>query len=221
MDAPCKTEPGPYERQVFGIRVLRPSHPRLRQLRRNHAPSYQGHKLWNDTWLLLSYLEKHKPAQPVNIMEVGCGWELASAYCAKVCSASVTSVDLDPKVFPFLELNAEVNQVDIRYLSAGFDQIETTMLEEQDVMIGADICFRNSMVEPLYDLVVRACRTGIGKIVLSDPGRMSFRNLTSRCVDELGVTEISWQVEEPMLSWPGDAPLLHGRLLFIDRRDRP
>ena len=87
-------------------------------------------------------------------------------------------------------------------------------------MIGADICFRSNMVEPLYDLIARARLSGIGKTVLSDPGRMAFRNLASRCVDELGATEMSWQVEEPLLSWPGDAPLLHGRLLVIDGRDR-
>jgi predicted nicotinamide N-methyase len=217
MDAPRKTEPGPYERQVFGIRVLRPSHPRLRELRRHHTPSYQGHKLWNATWLLLSYLEKHKPAQPVNIMEVGCGWGLASVYCARVCAATVTSVDLDPQVFPFLELNVEVNEVNIQHFSGGFDRVETAMLEKQEVVIGADICFRSSMVQPLFDLIARACRAGTRRIVLSDPGRMAFRNLASRCVDELGATQMSWQVEEPLLSWPGDAPLIHGRLLVIDK----
>ena len=42
------------------------------------------------------------------------------------------------------------------------------MLEKQDVVIGADICFRGSMVQPLYDLIARACGVGTGRIVLSD-----------------------------------------------------
>ena len=77
-----KTEPGPYERQVFGIRVLRPSHPRLRQLRRQHTPSFQGHRLWNATWLLLSYLESHAPAKPARIMEV----EMDAAGASEIAS---------------------------------------------------------------------------------------------------------------------------------------
>lgn len=215
MDSQRKTESAPYERQVFGIRVLRPSHPRLRQLRRRHTPSFQGHKLWNATWLLLSYLEKHAPAQPARIMEVGCGWGLASVYCARVCGATVTSVDLDPQVFPFLELNAEINGVEIQHFGGGFDEVDAPMLERQDIVIGADICFRSSMVQPLYDLIARACRLGTGRIVLSDPGRMAFRGLASRCVDELGATEMAWHVEEPLLSWPGNPPLINGRLLVI------
>ena len=215
MDSPPKTESGPYERQVFGIRVLRPSHPRLRRLRALHAPSFQGHKLWNATWLLLSYLEGQPPVDAARIMEVGCGWGLASVYCARVCGAAVTSVDLDPKVFPFLELNADVNDVQIARHEVGFDEVSAPMLGAHDIVIGADICFRSSMIRPLYDLIARALQSGVSRIVLSDPGRMAFRSLASRCVAELGARELAWQVEEPLLSWPGDAPLIHGRLIVI------
>ena len=196
--------------------MLRPSHPWLRRLRSLHAPSFQGHRRWNATWLLLSYLERHPPGDAARIMEVGCGWGLASVYCARVCKATVTSVDLDPKVFPFLELNAEINGVQIERYDGGFDEVSAPMLATQDVVIGADICFRSAMIEPLYELVARARQAGACRIVLSDPGRMAFRSLASRCVTELGAREMAWQVEEPLLSWPGEAPLIHGRLLVID-----
>lgn len=217
MDVQRKTEPGAYERQVFGMRVLRPSHPRLRQLRRQYTPSFQGHRLWNATWLLLSYLESHAPVKTARVMEVGCGWGLASVYCARVCGATVTSVDLDPQVFPFLKLNAEINEVKIEHFGGGFDQVDAEMLGMQDIVIGADICFHSQMIQPLFDLISRARRAGTRRIVLSDPGRMAFRSLASRCVNKLGASEMAWQVEEPMLSWPGEAPTINGRLLVIER----
>jgi len=87
----------------------------------------------------------------------------------------------------------------------------------QDIVIGADICFHSQMIQPLFDLISRARRAGTRRIVLSDPGRMAFRSLASRCVNKLGASEMAWQVEEPMLSWPGEAPTINGRLLVIER----
>ena len=165
---------------------------------------------------MLSYLERHEPPTPIRIMEVGCGWGLASVYCARVCEAAVTSVDLDPQVFPFLELNAEFNDVQIEHFGGGFNQVDADMLKKQDLLIGADICFRSSMVQAVFDLIARACEAGIGRIVLSDPGRMAFRSLASRCVSELGATQMPWQVEEPLLSWPGEPPMIHRTLLIIE-----
>ena len=200
--------------------MLRPGDPQLRTLRAAHSPSQQGHKLWNATWLLLSYLEKHPPPDGARIVEVGCGWGLAGIACARRYAAAVTAVDVDEEVFPFLGLHARHNEVDVATLTAGFEEISPDLLSRQDMLIGADICFRSSMVSPLVDLVARALDAGVRSVVLSDPGRLAFRSLASHCARELGGEEISWQVPEPILAWPGDRPMMQGRLLVIDNVSR-
>ena len=79
---PRKTDSSQIERQAFGIRILRPSHPELRALRARHHPNYQGHRLWNATWLMMSFLEAHRPPPGTRVIEAGCGWGLSGIYCA-------------------------------------------------------------------------------------------------------------------------------------------
>ena len=198
------------------MRVLRPSHPDLRSLRSSHNPSYQGHKLWNATWLLLSYLEREPPKPDSRILEAGCGWGLSSIYCASVCGAEVTAVDVDEEVFPFLRLHARHNNVNIRTLTAGFDEVPGELLRRQDLIIGADICFRAAMIEPLFSLLERALAAGAGKIALSDPGRLAFRSLAAKCVRDLGGVEMAWQVEEPLIQWHGSPLIVHGHIVTIE-----
>ena len=41
----------PHERLAFGLRIPRPTHPQLRQLKGGDTPQEQGHKAWNAGWL--------------------------------------------------------------------------------------------------------------------------------------------------------------------------
>ena len=210
-----KTQPAADERQVFGIRVLRPTHPDLRRLRATHSPHYQGHKLWNATWLLLSFLDRCGLPRDVRVLEAGCGWGLAGIYCARRFGAAVTAVDVDEEVFPFLELHARNNGVAIETVAAGFEEVADGVLARQDVLMGADICFRESMVAPLMSLLHKSRQCGVGQAVLSDPGRLAFRSLASACQRDFAAVELEWQVQEPVLTWPGAAPIIHGRVLLI------
>ena len=67
------------ERQAYGLRLPKPSHPQLRLLRSRHAPSAQGHKTWNATWLLADFLTGHPLPQGLRVLDTGCGWGLAPA----------------------------------------------------------------------------------------------------------------------------------------------
>jgi len=205
----------PPDRRAFGLTILHPSHPELRQLRAVHAPQVQGHRLWNATWLLLRFFEAHPLPRECRVLEAGSGWGLSGIYCARTYGATVTATDLDPEVFPFLQLHARHNQVEISTLPSGFHQVGLDVLARQDALIGADICFREGMVEPLFDLVERALGAGLDRVVISDPGRLAFRSLASLCTTRLNGLELEWQVEEPTLTWPGERPLIHGRILVV------
>ena len=62
-------------------------------------------------------------------MEVGCGWGLLGIYCAKKYGARVTGVDIDSEVFPYLNLHAEINQVEISTLKKGYDGLRGNHLQ--------------------------------------------------------------------------------------------
>ena len=110
-------------------------------------------------------------------MEIGCGWGLAGIYCAKKYNASVTGVDIDPEVFPFLNLHADINKVKIKTLRRSYSGLTAEHLNGTDVLIGADICFWDKQVEQLKRLIVRALRQGVGLVLIADPGRPTFDKL--------------------------------------------
>ena len=206
-----------HERQVHGIRLLKPAHPDLRRLKAAHKPSVQGHKAWNSTYLLLDFLQDQPLPKGIRVLDVGCGWGLLSIFCARRFSAAVTATDIDEQVFPFLQLHARLNQVEVQTLHASFAEIPDPLLYGQDLLVGTDICFRDAMIDPLYSLIRRALDAGVTRIILADPGRFSFRQLAARCVQTLQASEIDWSTQEPTVVWSGASPQIRGRLLLIDR----
>jgi len=210
-----RTYPAGPDRQAYGLRLPAPGHPELRRLQGAHAPAQQGHRLWNSTWLLLDFLIEQRLPPGLAVLEAGSGWGLAGIWCARHLAATVTAVDVDPEVFPFLDLHARLNHVEVTTEVASFDRVPDEVLAGADVLIGADICFHEHMVPSLFGLVQRALDAGVGRVALSDPGRMAFRSLASRCVGQLGAAVLHRQVQEPLLSWPGEAPRLEGRLLTL------
>ena len=144
------------------------------------------------TLLLLSFLTKYGLESKSRVVEAGCGWGLASIFCARTFDATVTSFDVDEEVFPFLELHARVNGVDIHPIAAGFEEVSDDVLRGADVLIGADICFRESMVDPLLKLVQSGSHSS-GK-------RLPLQSRLVPCAT-------SWSSGTPLLLQSGD-PLL-------------
>lgn len=130
-------------------------------------------------------------------MELGCGWGLAGIYCAKVHSAIVTCVDIDPEVFHFLHRQSEVNAVKMNTVNVGFDEVGPEHLRNVKVLIGADICFADVMVSPLERLILRAFDEGVRLVVLADPGRPAFNLLGERISARMEAEILEWEVERP------------------------
>ncbi len=169
----------------YGVRVLRSRHREIRKLKRVHNPSFQGFRVWSSSWLLMDFFKRQGLQDGMRVMEVGCGWGLAGIYCAKKHGAVVTGVDIDSEVFPYLRKHTQINNVKITTMRRGFDGLMGDHLQEIDIMIGADICFWDSMVDSLKKLICRALGKGVQSVVIADPGRSAFDKLGGYFVEKL------------------------------------
>ena len=184
-------------RQAYGVRLLLSQHPEIRSLKQFYAPSVHGNRLWKSTWLLIDYLQRRGLPEGARVMEIGCGWGLLGIYCAKKYGAEVTAVDLDPEVFPYLDLHAKVNGVQIFTLKKDFDGLRIKHLKEVDLLIGADVCFWDDMVKPLKKLILRALRAKVQQVLISDPGRPPFEEVAEYFASRRGGEILDWMAQRP------------------------
>jgi predicted nicotinamide N-methyase len=187
-----------FYRETYGIKQLLARHKDLRQLKaHDDQPSIHGNKFWGSSYLLMDYLENNPLKKKSKVMELGCGWGLAGIYCAKRHDATVTAIDADDAVFPYLQLHADHNNVSIQTLKTRFEQLTTEQLENYDVLIGADICFWDEMSEILFELINRAINAGVKKIIFTDPERAPFFELAERCIEDHFAELYEWAVDQP------------------------
>lgn len=187
------------------------SHPAIRAVKRRSAqPGIHGNKLWQSSCLVIDYLHRNPPARPDAVIDVGCGWGIGGIWCAKEYSAQVTSVDADPAVFPFLDVVGHLNKVQTKHQVRRFEQLTARQLADYDMMIGADICFWDELVNPVCNMVNRAVRAGVGKIILADPERPTFVEMAERVIDRHGGELLEWKTRGPMR--------IRGVLLVVENR---
>ena len=155
----------------------------------------------------MDYLNRRGFPEGANVMEVGCGWGLLGIYCAKKYGARVTGVDIDSEVFPYLNLHAEINQVEISTLKKGYDGLRGNHLQEVDVLLGADICFWEELAQPIKRLILRALRAGVRLVLIADPGRPPFEEIGEHFVNKRGGALLDWTAQRPRRS--------EGRILKI------
>lgn len=185
------------EIKAYGLRLLLSHHPEVRRLKRNHAPSVHGNKLWSTSWLLIDHLNKNRLKPGSKILEIGCGWGLTGIFCAKKFDAVVTAVDIDPDIHPFLDLHARIHKVKVEFLNKSFDQIGSRRLKDIDMIIGSDICFWDNLIDPLRRLIQRARRASVGRILLADPGRPTFDSLIGSLSPQKGIEVFDREIKKP------------------------
>lgn len=182
-----------------GVVMPTAAHPAIRQVKRQGAfPSIHGNKLWKSSCLLIDYLHRNPPEHARSVIDVGCGWGASGIWCAKTLGSDVTSMDADPDVFPFLEASAELNGVSTTPLVSRFEQLKKRQLADFDMLIAADICFWDELVNPVYNMVNRAVKAGVKHILIADPERSTFHEMADRCVDHHCADVIDWQTRSPI-----------------------
>lgn len=194
--------------RAYGLRALLAAHPQVRSLKRTASPSIHGNKSWPSSWLLIDYLSRRPLPRRRRVLELGAGWGLAGIYCARKYEARVTAVDKDPDVFAFLRLHAQANGVRVRELRAGFAAIGRRHLQRAEVIIGTDICFWPSMVDPLKCVIARALACGTRLVLIADPGRAPFERLARWFTRDGRGEVIDWTARRPRSRW--------GRILRIE-----
>lgn len=184
-------------RELFGITVLKNNHKDIRRLRRESGrPTHHGNKLWNASLILMDYLVEFPLPRPLRVLEVGCGWGIASLFCAKRFGCKVTGLDIDAGVFPFMQHHAALNGIEVDNIRGAYESITSRRLQEFDLMIGTDICFWDHLSNPLFNLVRRAQRCGV-RTLLTDPGRPPFTAMAELCCERLSGQLESWAVPTP------------------------
>jgi predicted nicotinamide N-methyase len=189
--------PEPHVYQAYGIYLLQTQHRLVRSLKSAFEPSVHGHKTWQSSFILMDYLLAHPLRRGTRVMEIGCGWGPASVFCAKRFGARVTGVDIDRDVFPYLEVLAALNDVEVETLQSRFEDLGASRLSGQRVLIGSDICFWTKLVRPLFNLVQRAFRAGVKRVVITDPGRPTFYELADLCASRFDAELVEWYAVEP------------------------
>lgn len=185
------------EAEAFGITVLGSRHPLVTNLLDERPPEIHGDKFWTSTWLLLDHLERVRIRPRTRVLEAGCGWGLASAYCAKVRKARVTALDADPHVLPIAKLQAQANGVKVRTMTGRFESLPVKLLKETDLIVAADVCFWDELIDPLHRMIRRAMRHGVKRVVLADPGRSCFEDLAAICDEEFRSILIDTSTKKP------------------------
>jgi predicted nicotinamide N-methyase len=189
-------------REAFGLQILKNSHPDIRRLKRETGDaSLHGNKFWKSTYVLMDYLSECPPDPGSRILELGCGWGLGGIFCAKEFDAQVIALDADDSVFPFLEHHAALNGVEVDTVQMRFEDITVEHLEQFDLIIGADICFWDSLVTPVRELIGRAMEAGVERVLLTDPGRPTFRAVAEHYAEQLDAVYSDWDVPEPHNVW--------------------
>jgi predicted nicotinamide N-methyase len=198
--------------RAHGVRVLLSRHSEIRKLKRLNTPSFHGNKLWSSSWLLMDYFKRRGLRKGARVMEVGCGWGLAGIYCAKKHGARVTGVDKDSEVFPYLRLHADINKVKITTMKKAFAGVRDEDLKAFDVVIGADICFWDAMVDPLKRFIRRALGAGVRVVLIADPGRPTFEEIGQYFVKKGRGEIFDWTTQRPRR--------IRGRILKIGSNGR-
>ena len=185
----------PFLKTIAGLQVPYARHPRVRALKRQgHHPSIHGTKLWSSSDVLIDYIASTTAIAPKSVIDAGCGWGLAGIWCAKTFGSPVASVDADASVMPYLELVAELNEVEVTPVVARFEQLDARLLGATDWLIAADICFWDELVDPVTKMIERALESGTKRIMISDPRREPFFTVVDMILSEHGGEVMDWRV---------------------------
>lgn len=129
------------------------------------------------------------------MLDVGCGWGPTSIYLANQ-GHKVTGLDIDDQVFGFLQLQADLNNVEIKTRKGAMDSLKKADLSKFDVIVGGDICFWPELTDEWFSLLKRAATAGVKKLVMADPGRQPFLDLVDKC-ERWDNEMLTWYCLEP------------------------
>ena len=88
---------------------------------------------------------------------------------------SVTGIDADANVGPYLDLHARLNRQSMTFEQEILQSTHKSLFGELSTsLLGADICFWDELSQQLFNLIRRAQGAGVSQTILADPCRSPF-----------------------------------------------
>jgi predicted nicotinamide N-methyase len=81
---------------------------------------------------------------------------------------------------------------------ARFEELKTRDLKGYDMLIAADICFWDELVDPVAAMVKRAVKAGVKQILIADPERAPFFEMAEKCEKRYCAEVIDWKTRSPI-----------------------
>ena len=103
-------------------------------------------------------------------------------------------MDADPAVFPYLDAVAALNGVSTKSWVQRFEKVRKKDLGNVDILLGGDICFWDELVDPVAKMIDRAIDAGVGTIVIGDPERPTFHEMTDKVTCTHGGDVLGWRL---------------------------
>lgn len=185
------------ELNAYGLRYLLPKHKEIAKLKKNYKPLNHGDKVWSSNWVLIDFINESNLITNHRVLDIGCGWGICGIFCAKKYNVKVTGVDMDYEVEPYVNLHSKLNNVKIDFVNLDYNKVKKNILKNVDLVIGSDICFCDSLIDPLRRFFQRAKNASVQQILISDPGRWPFDDLVDLYLGKKGVELIEWQTNKP------------------------
>jgi len=172
-----------HELVAHDLTFLKTKHPVIRTLRDSFGDaSLHGTKVWDSSFVLMDYLLLDPIPEGRVVFDIGCGWGPASLFLMKRFKSKVMSIDADDSVEPYLQLHGQLNNLKPVFWQRKIKQLAIDDLSMADTVIGADICFWDSLAKEWKSLIKRAKKAGVRQVLIADPGRQPFHDLADWAV---------------------------------------
>jgi predicted nicotinamide N-methyase len=103
-------------------------------------------------------------------------------------------VDADSRVFPYVDCHTQLNAVSASTRTATLGDLVAADFAEQDVVLGADICFWPELATELRKAIEVALAAGVKQVIIADPGRSHFMQMADYFRAHHFAQLLPWQI---------------------------